>query len=210
MSRLCNTQVRKNWKEKSMVVNLVKGERVDLTKGKNLKEISFALGWDPAKYSGTADFDLDASAFLLNAAGQCVGEGDFIFYNNLKHVSGAVVHSGDNLTGAGVSGTDKEMINVSLAKIPTNIEKVAFVVSIFDYDKRNQNFGMVQKAFIRVMDKETGTELLRYDLTESYSTETAVIFGEMYRNAGEWKFTAIGTGLKGGLRELVQSYGLKL
>jgi tellurium resistance protein TerD len=191
-----------------MTIALSKGERVDLTKGRNLSNISVALGWDPAKYSGSADFDLDASAFLLDVNGKCPTERDMVFYNNLQHPSSAVVHSGDNLTGAGVSGTDKEIIKVNLKTVPANIDRITFTVTIFDYAVRKQNFGMVQKAFIRVVDDSNGTEIMKYDLGETFSTETAVIFGDLYRKDGEWKFQAVGTGLKGGLKELLQGFGL--
>ena len=189
-----------------MSINLSKGQKVDLTKGRNLKHIVVGLGWDVNKYDGGFDFDLDAAAFLLNANGKAVNENDFVFYNNLKHNSGSVIHTGDNLTGEGDG--DDEQIKVDLSLVPADIEKIDFTVTIFDAENRKQNFGQVSNAFIRIMDGDTGEELIKYDLEEDFSVETAVVAGELYRHNGEWKFNAIGSGFQGGLAALVKNYGL--
>jgi len=195
-----------------MTINLKKGDRVELTKGRSLSQISVALGWDPAKYAGTADFDLDASAFLLNTAGKCATEADFVFYNNKTHASGAVTHSGDDLTGrggvGGLTGSDKEVIKVNLTRIPTTVDRISFTATIFEYRQRAQNFGMVTNAFIRIIDDATGVELMKYDLSASFGKEAAVIFGDIYREGTEWKFQAAGIGIDGGLETLATRYGL--
>lgn len=188
------------------MVSLVKGQKVDLTKGNaGLKKILVGLGWDTNKYDGD-DFDLDASAFLLDKNGKVTTDKDFVFFNNLVHPSGAVKHMGDNLTGSG-DGDDEQII-VELAKIPENIEKIAFTVTIYEADSRMQNFGMVSNAYIRMSNEETGEEMIRYDLGEDYSTETSMVLGELYRHNGEWKFNAIGAGYAGGLTALCNGYGL--
>ena len=192
-----------------MGVRLVKGQRTDVTKGNpNLSKILVGLGWDVRQYDGGTDFDLDASAFLLGANGKCLDERDFIYYFNLNHVSGAVTHSGDNRTGKG-EGDDEE-IHVDLSKIPPSIEKIAFTATIYDAEKYKLNFGQVSNAFIRIVDEVTGEELLRYDLGEDFSIETAIVVGELYRHQGEWKFNAIGSGFKGGLRALCLNYGVSV
>ena len=192
-----------------MGVRLVKGQRTDVTKGNpNLSKILVGLGWDVRQYDGGTDFDLDASAFLLGANGKCLDERDFIYYFNLNHVSGAVRHSGDNRTGKG-EGDDEE-IHVDLSKIPPSIEKIAFTATIYDAEKYKLNFGQVSNAFIRIVDEVTGEELLRYDLGEDFSIETAIVVGELYRHQGEWKFNAIGSGFKGGLRALCLNYGVSV
>ena len=186
-----------------MAVNLDKGQRVDLTKGNpKLTKIMVGLGWDTKKYDGGADFDLDACAFLLDANDKVRDDYDFVFYNNLTHSSGAVQHMGDNLTGADGEAEDDEQIQVDLTKIPANIEKVAFTVTIHEADERKQNFGQVSNAYIRVVDLSSNQEVIRYDLGEDFSLETAVVVGEIYRKSGEWKFNAIGSGFNGGLRAL--------
>jgi len=188
------------------MVNLVKGQKVDLTKGNSeLKEIVIGLGWDVNRFDGD-NFDLDAAAFLLGVNGKVKDSKDFVFYNNLKHYSGAVIHMRDNLTGAGDG--DDEQIVVDLTKIPEDVDKIDFTVTIYDADARMQNFGMVSNAFIHVANKETGEELIRYDLGEDYSTETAMVLGELYRHNGEWKFNAIGSGYAGGLQALCNSFGV--
>lgn len=190
-----------------MAINLSKGQKVDLTKGNpGLKHLLVGLGWDTNKYDGGFDFDLDAAAFLLNTAGKAASEADFVFYNNLKHASGAVEHKGDNLTGGGDG--DDEQILIDLDKMPANIDKVDFTVTIHEADARRQNFGQVSNAFIRVVDGDTNAELIRYDLGEDFSVETAVVVGEIYRHNGEWKFNAIGSGFAGGLAALVRNFGL--
>ena len=180
-----------------MGINLSKGQKVDLTKGNpGLKNIMVGLGWDVNAFDSGADFDLDAAAFMLGADGRCPSEKEFVFYGNLKHTSGSVNHMGDNLTGEGDG--DDEQIQIDLSKIPANIEKVAFTVTIYDADQRKQNFGQVSNAFIRIVDESNNAELIRYDLGEDFSIETAVVVGELYRNNGEWKFNAIGSGFQGG------------
>ena len=192
-----------------MAINLIKGQKTDLTKGNpNLSKILVGLGWDVKKYDGGYDFDLDASAFLVGANGKVASDSDFIFYHNLKHSSGAVEHTGDNLTGAGEG--DDEVIRVDLKKLPAGIDKVAFTVTIYDADERRQNFGQVSNAYIRIIDETTGRELIHYDLGEDFSIETAIVVGELYRHSGEWKFNAIGSGFKGGLRALCLNFGVNV
>ena len=192
-----------------MAISLKKGQKVDLTKGNpSLSKILIGLGWDVNKYDGGFDFDLDAAAFLLGANGKVISDEDFVFYNNLKHQSGAVEHMGDNLTGAG-EGDDEE-IKIDLSKVPSNIEKIDFTVTIYDAEVRKQTFGQVSNAYIRVIDDTNGTELIRYDLGEDFSVETAVVVGEIYRHNGEWKFNAIGSGFSGGLAALGRNYGVNV
>ena len=190
-----------------MAINLSKGQKVDLTKtNPGLKQIVCGLGWDVNRYDGGYDFDLDASVFMTNAQGKVQSEGDMIYYNNKKHSSGSVEHLGDNRTGAGDG--DDEQIVIDLSKVPANIEKIDFTVTIYEADVRHQNFGQVENAYIRIVNKDTNEELIRYDLTEDYSVETAVVIGELYRHNGEWKFNAIGSGFSGGLAALTRNYGL--
>ena len=192
-----------------MAINLQKGQKVDLTKGNpGLSKLIVGLGWDTNKYDGGADFDLDAAAFLLGDNGKVPSDSDFIFYSNLQHSSGAVVHTGDNLTVDGDG--DDEVIKVDLSKVPASISKIDFTVTIYDAESRGQNFGQVSNAYIRVVDETTGTELIRYDLGEDFSVETAVVVGEMYRNNGEWKFNAIGSGFSGGLAALCRNFGVNV
>ncbi len=192
-----------------MPINLTKGQKVDLTKGNpGLKKIMVGLGWDVNAFDSGADFDLDASAFLLDENGKCPTEKEFIFYGNLTHGSEAVQHMGDNLTGEGEG--DDEQIMVDLSLIPADIAKVAFTVTIYDSDARGQNFGQVSNSFIRIVDEATGQELIRYDLGEDFSIETAVVVGELYRHNGEWKFNAIGSGFQGGLAALCGHYGIEV
>ena len=192
-----------------MAVSLAKGQKVDLTKGNpGLKEVMIGLGWDVNKYDGSADFDLDAAAFLLGGNGKVTSDEDFVFYNNLKHKSGAVQHLGDNLTGAGEG--DDEQIKISLDKVPANIEKIDFTVTIHEAESRKQNFGQVENAFIRVVDASNNKELIRYDLGEDFSIETAVVVAELYRHNGEWKFNAIGSGFSGGLAALGRNFGVNV
>ena len=192
-----------------MPISLAKGQKVDLTKGNpGLKNIMVGLGWDVNAFDSGADFDLDAAAFMVGANGKCPTEQEFIYYHNLTHPSEALKHMGDNLTGEGEG--DDEQIEVDLDKIPANIEKVAFTVTIYDADTRRQNFGQVSNAFIRIVDETTNTELIRYDLGEDFSIETAVVVGELYRHNGEWKFNAIGSGFQGGLAALCGHYGIEV
>ncbi|MFM9437194.1 tellurium resistance protein TerD [Janthinobacterium sp. CG_23.3] len=189
-----------------MAISLQKGGNVNLSKeAPNLKKIVVGLGWDPRVTDG-ATFDLDGSAFLLKADGKVRGDADFIFYNNLKSTDGSVTHTGDNTSGAG-EGDDERLV-IDLEKVPAEIERITVGVTIHDAESRNQNFGMVGKAFIRCMDANGEKEIARYDLSEDGSTETAMVFGEVYRHNGEWKFKAIGQGFKGGLGPLARSYGV--
>lgn len=190
-----------------MAINLKKGQKIDLTKtNPGLTKIMVGLGWDTNKYDGGADFDLDASAFLLGENGRANSEADFVFYSNQKHASESVIHCGDNKTGEGEG--DDEQILVDLSKVPAGISKIAFTVTIYDYETRKQNFGQVSNAFIRIVNTANNEELIRYDLSEDFSIETAVVVAELYRNNGEWKFSAIGSGFSGGLAALCNNYGL--
>ena len=192
-----------------MPVNLQKGQKVDLTKGNpSLKKLIVGLGWDTNKYDGGADFDLDAAAFLCGEDGRVHSDADFVFYNNLVHSSGCVEHTGDNLTGAGEG--DDEVIKVDLERVPENISKISFTVTIFEADERRQNFGQVSNAYIHIFDEVTGTEILRFDLGEDFSIETAVVVGELYKNNGSWKFNAIGSGFQGGLYALCKNFGVNV
>lgn len=192
-----------------MAISLEKGQKVDLTKGNaNLVKIVIGLGWDTNRYDGSAAFDLDAAAFLVLGNGKVSSDEDFVFYNNLTHRSESVIHQGDNLTGDGDG--DDEQIFVDLSKVPQNIEKIAFTVTIHDAEARKQNFGQVSNAFIRIFKQENEEELIRYDLGEEFSVETAVVVGELYRYGSEWKFNAIGSGFKGGLRALCLNFGINV
>ncbi|MCC8049895.1 MAG: TerD family protein [Clostridiales bacterium] len=192
-----------------MPINLSKGQKVDLTKrNPGLKSILVGLGWDVNAFDSGADFDLDAAAFLLGADGKCPTDREFVFYGNLSHTSGAVNHMGDNLTGEGEG--DDEQIQIDLSKVPANIEKIAFTVTIYEAESRHQNFGQVSNAYIRLVDDSNGTELIHYDLGEDFSIETAVVVGELYKHDGEWKFNAIGSGFQGGLAALCGHYGIQV
>ena len=192
-----------------MGITLSKGQKVDLTKSNpGLKNIIVGLGWDLNKYDGGHSFDLDTAAFLTSGAGRVTGDTDFVFYNNLRHPSGSVTHLGDNLTGIGEG--DDEQIKVILDQVPANIERIAFTVTIHEAMERNQNFGQVSNAYIHVLDEVTGTELIRYDLGEDFSIETAIVVGELYRHNGEWKFNAIGSGFQGGLAALCGNFGINV
>lgn len=190
-----------------MAVSLNKGGRISLSKeAPGLKLVHVGLGWDSRVTDG-AEFDLDASAFLLTVTGKVRNDGDFIFYNQLTSSCGAVQHTGDNRTGDGDG--DDEVLIIDLTKVPTEIEKIAFTVTIHDAQARRQSFGQVENAFIRLMNQETGVEILRFDLAEDYSTETAMVFGEIYRHNGEWKFNAVGQGYAGGLAAMCGQYGIQ-
>lgn len=192
-----------------MPINLQKGQKVSLTKGNpGLKNIIIGLGWDVNRYDGGADFDLDAAVFMLGENGKTPTSDEFIFYGNLVHKSGAIEHMGDNLTGEGDG--DDEQIKVDLTKVPDNIQKIDFTVTIYEADKRHQNFGQVDNAYIRIVDENTNEELIRYDLGEDFSIETAVVVGEIYRYNGEWKFNAIGSGFQGGLAALCGNFGIEV
>ena len=191
-----------------MGINLSKGQKVDLTKGNpGLKNIMVGLGWDVNAFDTGGDFDLDAAAFLLTDSGKVSKSEDFVYFGNLKHYSGSVEHLGDNLTGDGEG--DDEQIKINLSAVPDNISKIAFTVTIYEAEVRRQNFGQVSNAFIRIYNEATGEEMLSYDLGEDFSIETAAVFGELYRNNGEWKFNAIGSGYQGGLAALCANYGVE-
>ncbi len=191
-----------------MAVSLSKGGNVSLSKeAPGLTAIDVGLGWD-ARVTDGAAFDLDASAFLLNEGGKVRSDADFIFYNNKTSADGSVVHQGDNLSGAGEG--DDEVVAIALDQVPADVQKVAFTVTIHEAESRGQNFGQVSNAYIRVVNKADGKEIARYDLSEDYSTETAMIFGELYRHNSEWKFKAIGQGFAGGLGPLARNYGVNI
>jgi tellurium resistance protein TerD len=194
--------------EEFVGVSLSKGGNVSLTKAApNLTAVTVGLGWDVRTTTG-ADFDLDASAIICNASGKVISDQHFVFFNNLRSPDGAVEHQGDNLTGSGEG--DDEQVKVNLAGLPTEADKVVFTVSIYDAETRNQSFGQVQNAFIRVVNSADNNELARFDLTEDASTETAMVFGELYRNQAEWKFRAIGQGYASGLRGIALDYGVNV
>jgi tellurium resistance protein TerD len=189
-----------------MAISLQKGGNVNLSKeAPTLKKMVIGLGWDPRATDGAA-FDLDGSAFLLKADGKVRSDADFIFYNNLKSTDGSVTHAGDNTSGAGDGDDEKVMIDLSM--VPAEIDKITFGVTIHDAEARKQNFGMVGKAYIRCLDANGDKEIARYDLSEDGSTETAMIFGEIYRLGAEWKFKAVGQGFAGGLGPLARSFGI--
>ncbi|MFI6522813.1 TerD family protein [Spirillospora sp. NPDC050679] len=189
-----------------MGVSLTKGGNVSLTKqAPGLTAVIVGLGWDVRTTTG-AEFDLDASALLVNESGKVLSPQHFVYFNNLRSPEGAVEHTGDNLTGEGEG--DDEQIKVVLSLVPGEAARVVFPVSIYEGDKRGQNFGQVRNAFIRVVDLDTGSELARYDLSEDASTETAMVFGELYRNGAEWKFRAIGQGYASGLTGIAADFGV--
>lgn len=191
-----------------MAISLSKGGNVSLSKeAPGLKKILAGLGWDGRATDGAA-FDLDASVFMLKNDGKVRTDGDFIFYNNLKSADGSLEHMGDNTTGAGEG--DDEVVKVNMETVPADVEKIAFVVTIHEAETRKQNFGMVSNAYIRIVNDSNGTEIARFDLSEDYSTETAMIFGEIYRHSGEWKFKAIGQGSNGGLGPLARNFGVNV
>ena len=202
-------KTQKKRRMNDMPINLSKGQKVDLTKkNPGLKKIMVGLGWDVNAFDSGSDFDLDAAAFMLGANGKCPTEKEFIFYGNLKHVSESVIHMGDNLTGEGEG--DDEQIMIDLSKVPANIERIAFTVTIYDAEARRQNFGQVSNSYIRLVDESNEVELIHYDLGEDFSIETAVFVGELYRHNGEWKFNAIGSGFQGGLAALCGHYGIEV
>lgn len=191
-----------------MAVSLSKGGNVSLSKeAPGLKKVLVGLGWD-ARATDGGDFDLDASAFMLNASGKVRSDVDFIFYNNLKSKDGSLEHTGDNSTGAGDG--DDEAIRIDLTKVPADVQRIAICVTIHEADTRRQNFGMVSNAFVRIVNNDSDKEIARYDLAEDASTETAMIFAEVYRHGGDWKFKAIGQGFAGGLGPLARNYGVNV
>ncbi|MCB8817258.1 TerD family protein [Desulfosporosinus shakirovi] len=190
-----------------MAISLQKGQKVDLTKSNpGLTKIIIGLGWDVNKYDGGKDFDLDASVFLLNPEGKVTDEKNFVFFNNPKSPDNSVTHTGDNRSGAGDG--DDEQIKVDLALVSSSVSKVTFAITIHEAQERSQNFGQVSNAYVRVLSEASGEELIRYDLGEDFSVETAVVVGELYRNNAEWKFNAIGSGYQNGLAGLCKDFGL--
>lgn len=194
-----------------MGINLSKGQRVSLDKAITLAKIG--LGWDTNQYDGGFDFDLDASVFLLDKNDKVLHDSDFIFYNNLEAYDGAVIHTGDNLTGTGDG--DDETILINFAKIPAEICKIAVVVTIHDAPQRSQNFGQVSNAYVHVAklsseNDAVGEEVLRYDLGEEFSIETAIVVCEIYRMNNEWKFNAVGAGYQGGLYAICKNFGVNV
>ncbi|WP_072281344.1 TerD family protein [Rappaport israeli] len=191
-----------------MAISLQKGGNVSLSKeAPSMSKMIIGLGWDVRATDG-ADFDLDGSAFLLNESGKVRSDADFIFYNQSKSADGSVEHTGDNRTGEG-DGDDEQII-IDLGKVPADVQKIAISVTIHDAEARGQNFGMVSSAFIRCINADGNSEIARFDLSEDASVETAMIFGEVYRHNGEWKFKAIGQGFKGGLGPLAKNYGVNV
>lgn len=190
-----------------MPISLKKGQKVSLTKGNpGLTNVVVGIGWDVNAFDTGGDFDLDAAAFCLTDSGKVSDQKDFVFFGNLVHPSGCAQHMGDNLTGVGDG--DDEQIQIDLTKVPANISKIAFTVTIYEAESRRQNFGQVSNAFVRIYNAANGEELLRYDLGEDFSIETAVVFGELYKYGSEWKFNAIGSGYQGGLAALCANYGI--
>ena len=194
-----------------MAVNLSKGQRVSLDKG--MKMALIGLGWAVNKYDGGADFDLDASAFLLGANEKVRRDEDFIFYGNLDSTDGSVHHTGDNRTGEGEG--DDEVLIIDFSKVPPDISKIAITVTIYEAQERGQNFGQVSNAYVRVArmanaQDMTGAEVLRFDLMEEFSVETALVVCEIYRHGDEWKFNAVGAGYSGGLAALCRAYGVNV
>lgn len=191
-----------------MAISLQKGGNVSLSKeAPSMSKMIIGLGWDVRATDG-AGFDLDGSAFLLNESGKVRSDADFIFYNQSKSADGSVEHTGDNRTGEG-DGDDEQII-IDLGKVPADVQKIAISVTIHDAEARGQNFGMVSSAFIRCVNADGNSEIARFDLSEDASVETAMIFGEVYRHNGEWKFKAIGQGFKGGLGPLAKNYGVNV
>lgn len=189
-----------------MAISLTKGGNVNLSKeAPTLTQMQIGLGWNPRATDGQA-FDLDAIAFMVNDTGKVRTDQDFIFFNNLKSADGSVEHTGDNRTGEGDG--DDEVIKVDLTKVPADVTKIAICAVIYEGQARNQNFGQVANAYIRIVNAQGGAEVARYDLSEDSSTETAMIFGELYKNNNEWKFRAVGQGFGGGLGPLAASYGV--
>jgi tellurium resistance protein TerD len=191
-----------------MSVSLTKGGNVSLTKeAPGMTAVLVGLGWDARTTTGT-DFDLDASALMLDSGGKVVSDKHFIFFNNMTSPDGSVEHTGDNLTGEGEG--DDETIKVNLAAVPAEVDKIVFPVSIYEGQARQQGFGQVRNAFIRIVDQNGGNEIARYDLTEDAANETAMLFGELYRNGNEWKFRAVGQGYSSGLAGIAQDFGVNL
>jgi tellurium resistance protein TerD len=192
-----------------MAISLSKGQKVDLTKtNPGLTKVVVGLGWDTNKYDGGKDFDLDTSVFLLGENGKVGSDADFVFYNNTTGGNGSVIHTGDNRTGEGAG--DDEQINIELTKVPESTHRIAFTITIHEAEERNQNFGQVSNSYVRILNEATNEELIRFDLGEDFSIETAIVVGELYRHNGEWKFSAIGSGFQGGLTALATNFGLQV
>ena len=196
-----------------MAVNLSKGQRVSLDK--NMTMALVGLGWDPNRYDGGYDFDLDASAFLLGKNGKVRSDADFVFYGNQEHNSGSVKSMGDDTSGGNSEEGDDEQIFIDFSKVPSDIDKIAITVTIYDAPVRKQNFGQVSNAYVRVArisgpTDTVGTEVLRFDLGEEFSIETAIVVCEIYRSGNEWKFNAVGAGYQGGLEALCKSFGVNV
>lgn len=191
-----------------MAISLQKGGNVSLSKtDPGLVNALVGLGWDARSTDGTA-FDLDASVFLVGENGKVLSDAHFVFYNNKTSPDGATVHSGDNLTGAGEG--DDEQVSINLPGVDPKVQRLVFAVTIHDAEARKQNFGQVRNAFMRIVNKDSNTEIARFDLSEDYSTETAMVFGEVYRNGAEWKFKAVGQGFAGGLKALATDHGVSI
>lgn len=192
-----------------MSINLMKGQKISLTKDNPaLSQVKIGLGWDVKKYDGGHDFDLDASVFMCGISGKCRRDSDFIFYGNLTSPEGAIRHMGDDRTGGSSDVGDDEEILIDLSKVPMDVHRIAVTATIYDAPRRAQNFGMVSNAYIRVVDAVTDKEVIRYDLGEDFSIETAIVVGEIYRHGAEWKFNAVGAGFQGGLAALCANYGI--
>lgn len=192
-----------------MAISLAKGQKVDLTKtNPGLTKVIVGLGWDVNKYDGGNDFDLDTSVFLLGDNGKVGSESDFVFYNNTTGGNGSVVHTGDNRTGAGDG--DDEQVTVELGAVPASVQRIAFTITIHDGEARRQNFGQVSNSYVRILNADSNEEMIRYDLGEDFSIETAIVVGELYRHNNEWKFSAIGSGYQGGLAALATDFGLQV
>ncbi|CAM4234410.1 TerD family protein [Serratia silvae] len=191
-----------------MAVSLVKGGNVSLTKEAPTMNIAMAgLGWD-ARVTDGQGFDLDASVFMVGDDGKVLNDSSFIFFNNKKSTCGSVEHQGDNRTGEGDG--DDEQVKIELSKVPAEVKKLVFAVTIYDAEARKQNFGMVSNSYMRIFNNDNGTEIARFDLSEDASTETAMVFGELYRNGAEWKFKAVGQGFAGGLSALASQHGVNI
>ena len=191
-----------------MAVSLSKGGNVSLTKeAPGLTAVLVGLGWDARTTTGN-DFDLDASAIMLTAEGKVLSDSHFVFFNNRTSPDGSVEHTGDNTTGEGDG--DDEALKVNLAGVPAEVSRVVFPVSIYDAESRGQSFGQVRNAYIRIVNQAGGAEIARYDLSEDASTETAMVFGELYRNGSEWKFRAVGQGYASGLAGIAKDFGVNV
>lgn len=192
-----------------MSVNLVKGQKIDLTKGNpGLQKVKIGCGWDINKYDKNETFDIDASAFLLAENDKVLNDQGFVFYHNSSDPSNSVVYSGDNRTGEGEG--DDETIIVDLSKVPNEVKKIVFVVSIYDANNKAQNFGLISNSYIRAIDEDTNAELFKYELDEDFSTETGLIAGELYRRNNDWKFSAVGKAMSGGLSTIAKMYGVDI